>query len=302
MPCNADTIIKIKVIKRSVKEKLLVVCAIGIYPVGIEDCEIELVLFVPVKAEERDLATQAIFEKDEYFSVGGKIVPDYYNNNIRPRAWFTHAVFCEMTVSTSTHLRILSKVPASNKCLLKVSFVEIVKEVPQFKNEKNAVIKVLVTDYSRRNYSFVVTVVFQYSDSHFKGLASLIRPRESVVFVISQMEIIENVLYVSGQDVNWREYNINNEQVSLATTNSARSKLLSVHKNIFKETDSEEIFKRIKVEETDEIDMYAFANENNNSSNINSSNDDRLKNEVDIEVNQENEKSSSSKVDTNDSE
>ncbi|CAG8517659.1 13947_t:CDS:2 [Gigaspora rosea] len=85
MPCNADTIVKIKVVKETEKEKLLVVCAIGVYPVGDEDNEIELVMFVPVKAEERDLATQAIFERDEYFSVGGKIVPEHYNNNIRPR-------------------------------------------------------------------------------------------------------------------------------------------------------------------------------------------------------------------------
>ncbi|RIB17428.1 hypothetical protein C2G38_1433546 [Gigaspora rosea] len=165
MPCNADTIVKIKVVKETEKEKLLVVCAIGVYPVGDEDNEIELVMFVPVKAEERDLATQAIFERDEYFSVGGKIVPEHYNNNIRPR----------MMVSTSTHLKILNKAPALNKCPLKVSLIGVVGEVPKFKNEEDAIIKVSITDYSRRNYNFIVTVVFRYLDSCFKSLASLIR-------------------------------------------------------------------------------------------------------------------------------
>ncbi|CAG8468432.1 8663_t:CDS:2 [Cetraspora pellucida] len=292
MPCNADSIVKIKVTKETVKEKLLVVWAIGVYPVGIKDCEIELILFVPVKTEERDPATQAIFERDEYFSVGGKIVPDYYNKNIKPR----------MTVSTSTHLKILSKVPASNKCPLKVSLVGIIEKVPEFKNDEDAVIKVLVTDYSRRDYSFFVTVVFRYLDSRFKGLVSLIRPRESIIFVVGQMEIIENVLYVFGQEVNWvdtrfnskkREYDINNEQISSSTTNSARSKLLSVHQSIFKGVEAEERSKRIKVEDVDGIvedvdgtvedvdgtveDMFVGKNDDDSNIDDNISVDDGLK-------------------------
>lgn len=55
---------------------------------------------MPVDLEERDHDAQAIFQKDEYFSVGGKIVHDNYKDTVRPR----------MTVSTSTHLKILSKV------------------------------------------------------------------------------------------------------------------------------------------------------------------------------------------------
>ncbi|CAG8830661.1 29263_t:CDS:1, partial [Racocetra persica] len=78
------TIVKIKVVRETEKDDLLVVWAIGSYPVGDEDSEIELILFVPVNFEERDPDSQAIFQKDEYFSVGGKIVPDRYNNSIRP--------------------------------------------------------------------------------------------------------------------------------------------------------------------------------------------------------------------------
>ncbi|CAG8550361.1 20910_t:CDS:2 [Cetraspora pellucida] len=273
MPCNADSIVKIKVTKETIKEKLLVVWAIGVYLVGIEDCEIELILFVPVKTEERDPAMQAIFERDEYFSVGGKIVPDYYNKNFRPR----------MTVSTSTYLKILSKVLASNKCPLKVSLVGIIEEVPEFKNNEDAVIKVL-------------------------GLVSLICPRESIIFVVGQMEIIENVLYVFGQEVNWvdtrfnskkKEYNINNEQISLLTTNSARSKLLSVHQSIFKEVEAEERSKRIKVENINGIvedvdgtvedidgtvkDMFVGKNDDDSNIDDNISIDDGLKNGIDID-------------------
>ncbi|CAG8462755.1 1081_t:CDS:2 [Cetraspora pellucida] len=197
MPCNMDTIIRIKVIKETAKERSLVVWAIGFYPVKIEDCKIELVLFVLIKKEERDIATQAIFEKNEYFS----------------------------------------------------------------------------------------------------SLASLIHSSESVVFVVGQMEIIENVLYVFGQDINLvdirssrkkREHNIHfNEQVSL--TNSARSKLLSVYKNIFKGADSEETSKRVKVEEIDEIIEDEFMEENSNSLNTNNDNDDGLENEVDVEITEEDE-------------
>ncbi|CAG8765493.1 7774_t:CDS:1, partial [Cetraspora pellucida] len=40
---------------------------IGTYLVGIEDYEIKLVLFIPIKAEEKNLVTQAIFERMNIF-------------------------------------------------------------------------------------------------------------------------------------------------------------------------------------------------------------------------------------------
>ncbi|CAG8795700.1 16424_t:CDS:1, partial [Racocetra persica] len=69
MSCNANTIVKIKVVRDTEKDDLLVVWAISSYPVGDENSEIELILFVPVNFEERDPDSQAIFQKDEYFSV-----------------------------------------------------------------------------------------------------------------------------------------------------------------------------------------------------------------------------------------
>ncbi|RIB17427.1 hypothetical protein C2G38_1433550 [Gigaspora rosea] len=108
------------------------------------------------------------------------------------------------------------------------------------------------------------------------------------------MEFIENVLYVFGQDVNLvdtrfdskkREYDNHNE-MPLASTNSARSKLLSVHKNICKDIGSEEIYKRVKVEEMDENAEDIYIGENSNSSNTNNGNDDGQENEGDTEIDQ----------------
>ncbi|CAG8595362.1 3787_t:CDS:1, partial [Diversispora eburnea] len=74
MPCYADMIIKINQVRQSDKDgsSLTVVWAVGTYPVGIDDCEMELVLFVPMSHYDRDPNIQSVFRKDEYYSVGGK--------------------------------------------------------------------------------------------------------------------------------------------------------------------------------------------------------------------------------------
>ncbi|CAG8720207.1 5197_t:CDS:1, partial [Cetraspora pellucida] len=48
------------------ESKLMVVWAIGVYPVGSEDCEIEMVLFLSIDDEERDPNTQLVFEKNDF--------------------------------------------------------------------------------------------------------------------------------------------------------------------------------------------------------------------------------------------
>ncbi|CAG8806948.1 9015_t:CDS:1, partial [Dentiscutata erythropus] len=75
MPCYADTIIKIKHAKHNEKEdaKVPSVWALGTYPPGCNDKEIEVTLFLPINQDERDPESQAIFKRDEYYSVGGKI-------------------------------------------------------------------------------------------------------------------------------------------------------------------------------------------------------------------------------------
>ncbi|KAF0552776.1 hypothetical protein F8M41_021018 [Gigaspora margarita] len=85
MPCYADTIVKVKIVYQTVKEEdnLMVVWTIGMYPVKCEDNNMEMVLFVPIDSSERDYETQAIFEKNSFFSVGRKIIPGYYKGNKR---------------------------------------------------------------------------------------------------------------------------------------------------------------------------------------------------------------------------
>lgn len=85
MPCYLDTIVKINQVRQSKKEesKLTIVWEIGVYPIGSKDCEIEIVLFVPINEYERDLYIQSILKRDEYYSIGGKVVPVEYNGNLR---------------------------------------------------------------------------------------------------------------------------------------------------------------------------------------------------------------------------
>ena len=89
MPCYTDTIVRIKYVKHHIKEDsdLLVVQALDTYPVECEDYEIELVLFVPANLNDRDSEVQAVFEKDKFFSVGGKIVPGLYGGNKRAKVF-----------------------------------------------------------------------------------------------------------------------------------------------------------------------------------------------------------------------
>ncbi|CAG8602410.1 3729_t:CDS:2 [Diversispora eburnea] len=106
-PCCADTIVRIKYVRKTEKNdtNLLVVWAIGVYPIEREDSEIEMVLFVPIDLRERVPETQAVFEKDSFYPVGGKLYLD----------------IMEMMVSVSTGLSVFNKALNSNKCSLKVS-------------------------------------------------------------------------------------------------------------------------------------------------------------------------------------
>ncbi|CAG8802652.1 1884_t:CDS:2, partial [Dentiscutata erythropus] len=83
--------------------------------------EIEMVLFLPIESRERDFETQAIFERDSFYSVGGKVVPGHYEGNVRPK----------MTIAVSTSVAILNKVSNSNKCPLKISLTGIPQELPR---------------------------------------------------------------------------------------------------------------------------------------------------------------------------
>ncbi|CAG8519495.1 8402_t:CDS:2 [Dentiscutata erythropus] len=215
MPCFADTIIRIKYVKNSAsmneESDSTSIWTIGKYPVGEENCEIELTLFLPNDEKERDLDTQVVFINNEFYSVGRKIVPGKYNNNIRPK----------MTVSSSTHLKILDKVPLSNKG-----------------NNEDAVFEILVGDYASREYkTFTFKVVYPHLKSRFKYVKNIIWPQESIIFVVGMMEVIEGNFYVYVTKVNNIDVaTLNNSddktQMPSISAKSLRTKLLFTHQNI----------------------------------------------------------------------
>ncbi|CAG8659224.1 16624_t:CDS:2, partial [Dentiscutata heterogama] len=92
---------------------LTVVWAIGAYPLESKDHELEMVLFVPIRENERDPNIQSIFIKDEYYRVGGKVVPDINNDNFKLKrvdsVTDSYAEYANSTASnyySSRHVRV----------------------------------------------------------------------------------------------------------------------------------------------------------------------------------------------------
>jgi len=145
-----------------------------------------------------------------------------------------------MTVSVSTGLTILNRAPNSNKCPLKVSLVGIPQELPRvIENDENAVLNVLIKDYVGQNIDFDVKVAFQHLNSRFSHLKSTVRPQDSFVFVVGQLEIIDNDFYIYSKDINCIDVqflsrrNPDNSSInSPETINVARSKLIATHRNV----------------------------------------------------------------------
>ncbi|CAG8769216.1 19583_t:CDS:2, partial [Dentiscutata erythropus] len=129
---------------------------------------------------DRDSESQAIFEKNNFYTIGGKII----------------------TVSISTHLKILNKVVESNKCLLKISLVRISQEVP-YKIKDAFVVNVMIYDYASHKCSFIMKVVFLSHDLCLAHLKNKIHFQESLIFVVGQMEIFANEFYVYAKDINY---------------------------------------------------------------------------------------------------
>ncbi|CAG8755485.1 25904_t:CDS:2, partial [Racocetra persica] len=212
MPCYADTIVRVKYVSHTTKDdsNLIVVWAVGSYPVGREDSEIEMVLFVPTNVSDRDPETQAVFERDGFYSVGGKIIPGYYGGKKRPK----------MTVSISTVVKILNNDDMSNKCPLKISLIGIPQELSKHK--------------------FIVKVVFPHSNSRLGHLKSTVRPHDSLIFVVGQLEVIDNDFYIYAKDINFVDINHFKQKIlddgnssnSSEVVNLTRSKLLFTHRNV----------------------------------------------------------------------
>ncbi|CAG8507938.1 3986_t:CDS:2, partial [Scutellospora calospora] len=123
--------------RKAITKRSMPVWAIRTYPIGRDDNEIELTIYVPVDSAERDPKTQAIFKREEYYSVGGKIIPSCYTGITRPN----------ITVSTSTHLTIIDKGSISNKCPLKVSLTGTPQDMPTEINNTDGIVEIVMTDY-----------------------------------------------------------------------------------------------------------------------------------------------------------
>ncbi|CAG8626588.1 7033_t:CDS:2, partial [Scutellospora calospora] len=195
------TIIKVRYVHPSTKEdsNLITLWAISTYPVRREDYVIEMVLFVLNNPDKRDFETQAIFERDSYYSIGGKIVPGIYKGKKKPKILFRlfinftgyiylYVVFfsSQMTVSISTHVMILNKAPELNKCPLRISLIE-----------------------------------------------------ELLVFIVRQLEVIHNDFYIYAKDISvidttsFRRRIFDNSSTNLSeVVNATQSKLFSTYRNI----------------------------------------------------------------------
>ncbi|CAG8528265.1 24355_t:CDS:2 [Cetraspora pellucida] len=186
MPCYVDTIVKINQVRQTYKEdlKLIVVWVIGFYPVGYEDYELEMVLFISTVGEERDPNTQAIFEKNKYYCVGEKVVIGNFNGNSR----------LKITVASSTHLTIKRDF-GSNRCPLKVSLVGITQEVPIEINDENAIVNVLVNDYARQKQIEVIEKeLYVYAvDISYVDFGFVIKKRASDSGNLSKISKVKNL-------------------------------------------------------------------------------------------------------------
>ncbi|CAG8720213.1 5198_t:CDS:1, partial [Cetraspora pellucida] len=142
-----------------------------------------------------------------------------------------------MTVASSTHLTIKRDL-GSNRCLLKVSLVDVVQDTVKEVNDENTIFGVLVKDYVSQDCSFMDKVVFSYHNSRFKHFKNSIRPNKSVLFIIGQMEIIQGDLYAYAADISYIDINFmakkkisssDSSQTMTKLHRSVRSKLLTAH-------------------------------------------------------------------------
>ncbi|CAG8767947.1 17204_t:CDS:2, partial [Racocetra persica] len=157
-----------------------------------------------------------IFEKDRFFSVDGKIIPGFYAGNKR--------------------LKVLT-----NKCPLKISLIRIPQELLKvLENNENAIFNVLISDYTIQDHNFIVKIVFSHSNSCFAYLKSMIHLHDSLVFVVGQMEVIDNDFYIYAKDINYIDISCFKRKISddssfcgfTESVNSIRAKLLFTYRNV----------------------------------------------------------------------
>ncbi|CAG8558594.1 18940_t:CDS:2 [Dentiscutata erythropus] len=236
MPCYADTIVKIKYVRQSENKNnknLLIVRAVGMYPIDYEDREVEIVSFVPLNHSERDPESQVVFEKNSFYSIRGKIVPVYYGDAKRPKAI--------MMIYISSGVGILNSAINLNKCPMKISLVRIPQELLRVIDDESTVFDVLVNDYVGQEVNFVVKIVFDYSNSRLTHFKSTIHLQDSLVFIVGQLEVIANDFYIYAKDINYINTQFLLKSKSSVGSNSynrsenesaVRSRLIATYHNV----------------------------------------------------------------------
>ncbi|CAG8729511.1 19338_t:CDS:2 [Gigaspora margarita] len=74
--------------------------SIRTYPIGLKDNEVEVVLYVLCNHDEWDPDSQAMIRRDEYYSVGGRIILNRYARNVRPKA----PIIQTLSLTTSSNI------------------------------------------------------------------------------------------------------------------------------------------------------------------------------------------------------
>ncbi|CAG8810277.1 24766_t:CDS:1, partial [Gigaspora rosea] len=85
---------------------------------------------------------------------------------------------------------------------LKICLIRTAQEPPfEIANNENAIIETMITDYAEHNYTFNVKVIYPFMNSRFAQLKNLIKPKEILIFILGQIEIINNNLYINAKDI-----------------------------------------------------------------------------------------------------
>ncbi|CAG8715255.1 10067_t:CDS:2 [Cetraspora pellucida] len=180
-----------------------------------------------------------------------------------------------MMVSISTDVVILNKVANSNKCPLKISFIGVPQEFPKvLENDENAIFNVLINDYAGQNYDFIVKVVFLHSNSRFAHLKNVTHLQDSLLFVVDQMEIIDNDFYVYAKEINFVDDNSFKKR-TFCDSHSIGT-MLSISSNDYDKFQSSS--KRARVECSDEATIVDY----NESDKVDSSNEVIQNDDIDM--------------------
>ncbi|CAG8763083.1 6880_t:CDS:2 [Gigaspora rosea] len=161
-----------------------------------------------------------------------------------------------MSVATSTHLTITSRASDSNKCPLKVSLIGPAQGNPTaIENTDDSIIKMLITDYITQNHKFTIYIVFSHTNPRFEYLKINTQLKDSTIFVVGQMEVINNKFYVNAKDINY--FNIKKKFRYTPVIQTPSLTTLS-------DIESEPPVKRKRSEEIDQLIDVNFTNTNDN--------------------------------------